>query len=107
MDRNRELIRCPECKKIFSLRKEDVTPRISCSKCNFEMDSVKEIKRSGRFRRFFDDIPFTIIQTAEDNEDFQAGRKAAYRDDDRDESKGLDWILGYDSVKEGTVKETV
>jgi len=65
------------------------------------MDNAGKIKKRKNLKRLFDDIPFETIEKAEDNKNFQAGKKAAKNGEARDESKGLDWILGYDSVKEG------
>lgn len=55
------------------------------------MDSAKN--------RFIDGIPFEVIQTQEENLKFQEGKKAAKSGKKRDNAKGLDWILGYDSEK--------
>lgn len=42
---------------------------------------------------------YRVVEHAEDNPRFQEGRKAAENGEKRDELKGLDWILGYGSVK--------
>ena len=46
--------------------------------------------------RFYDKIVSEVIENPKDNVQFQAGFAAAKAGELRDESKGLDWILGFD-----------
>ena len=77
MDRDEEIIKCPKCDKIFFLEKQEITPRVSCPECDFEMDSASEIESSMGLSRFCDEIPFETIEEDEDNSDLQTGKKVA------------------------------
>jgi len=50
-------------------------------------------------KRFQDKVPFEVIETKIQNKDFLSGASAAKKKRKRNKSKGLDWLLGYDSVK--------
>jgi hypothetical protein len=48
--------------------------------------------------RFTDDIPFDVIRTPEQNDEFMLGWAAARRNEKRDTTKSLSWVLGYDEA---------
>ena len=57
---------------------------------------MEKDKAKSAAERFTDAIPFEVIETQEDNVGFQEGFRAAKEGEPRNESKGLDWVLGYD-----------